>query len=197
MDLTVATALLLQYKYALMVPLAVIEGPILSMVCGLFIKTGALVFLPTFAALAAGDLIGDALWYWVGRNYGHRFIARFGKYFTITEENVATVQRIFDKYHTSILLFSKLTMGLGFPGVTLFTAGMTRIRFWKFMALNSIGQIGWTGMLLAVGYYLGDIYLSFENVFGLISAGSLMALAFLALFGFGRYVRATITRNVS
>lgn len=196
MDLAVAIDLLLTYKYALMIPLAIIEGPILSIVCGFFVHTGALALFPTFLALAIGDLIGDALWYVLGRRYGHRFIARYGKFFSITEESVATVQRIFDTYHSSILLFSKLTMGLGFPGATLFTAGMTRIPFLKFMALNTLGQVLWTAALLSIGYYLGDVYVSLEGTFAIISTGGLMAVALLALFGFGRFVRATITKKL-
>jgi len=197
MDISVATELLLQYKYALLVPLAVIEGPILSMICGFFVSTGALILLPTFLALAVGDLMGDALWYWLGRTYGHSFITRFGTYVSITETNVATVERIFQRYHTSILLFSKLTMGLGFPGATLFTAGMTRIPFGKFMALNTAGQIIWTSGLLAVGYYLGDLYTSLDHVFGLVSTAAIMIIVVIALFGFGRFVRSRITQKVS
>lgn len=197
MDLSVATALLLQYKYIIIVPIAVIEGPILSMICGFFARTGELAILPSFVALAIGDLLGDALWYWLGRHYGHRFIRSFGHYVSITEEAVSTVHRIFDKYHTSILFFSKLTMGLGFPGATLFTAGMTRVPFRKFMLLNTLGQIIWTAGLMAIGYYLGNFYVQFNNTLGLVSTIAVIAIIMALLFGFARYMRKRFTKSVS
>ncbi len=197
MDLALATSLILQYKYLLLLPVAIIEGPILSMICGFFIRTGELALAPTFIALAVGDLLGDALWYWIGRHYGHSFIRRFGRFFSITEESVATVHRIFDTYHTGILLFSKVTMGLGFPGATLFTAGMTRVPFNKFMILNALGQIVWTAALLAIGYYLGNVYERFDNALGIVSTGAIIAIVMLLLFGFARFVRSQITQRVS
>ncbi|MDB5237955.1 MAG: alkaline phosphatase [Candidatus Kaiserbacteria bacterium] len=196
MDIAHATALLLEYKYLIMLPLAVIEGPILSMVAGFFIRAGELSLIPVFITLAAGDLIGDTLWYWLGRSYGHRFVSRFGKYVSISEDNIATLQRVFQRYHTPILLFSKLTMGLGFPGATLFTAGLSRVPFWRYMALNTIGQVIWTAFLIAIGYYLGQLYQQFNNILGILSAMGIMLVIFALLVGFGKYVRSRLTEIV-
>lgn len=195
MDIAHATALLLEYKYAIMLPVSIIEGPILSMVAGFFIHAGVLALIPSLLVLMLGDLIGDVLWYWLGRSYGHGFISRFGKYVSITEENISTVQRIFHRYHTPILLFSKLTMGLGFPGATLFTAGLAHVPFWRFMALNTVGQVVWTGLLIAIGYYLGQLYLQINGVLGVIATAAIIAIVFALLVGFGKYVRATLTKK--
>jgi membrane protein DedA with SNARE-associated domain len=195
MDISHATELLLHYKYILMLPLAVIEGPILSMIAGFFIHTGQLALIPTFLVLVLGDLMGDTLWYWLGRHYGHSFVSKYGKYVSITEENIATIQRIFHRYHMPILLFSKLTMGLGFPGATLFTAGLSHVPFWRYMTLNAIGQVIWTGVLIAIGYYLGQLYLQFNNALGIVSAAGIMIIVFALLIGFGKYVRATLTQK--
>ncbi|MDP3645587.1 MAG: VTT domain-containing protein [bacterium] len=160
------------------------------------IRLEMLGLVPTFLALAVGDLIGDALWYGAGKRYGNSFFHRFGRFFSLTEGNVDTVKKIFQRYHVRILLLSKVTMGIGFPGATLFTAGLTGIPFRTFMFLNTLGQIVWTGMLLSIGYFLGNVYESVGNVLGVVSTFGIMVVIVVALFGFGRYVRARITQSI-
>lgn len=197
MDLAFVTQLLLEYKYLLMLPAAIIEGPILTMVCGLLVKLGRLSLVPTFLVLAVGDLLGDALWYWLGNTYGYGFVRRFGKFVSITEERVEIVKKIFHKYHIQILLVSKVTMGLGFPGATLFTAGLSKIPFWSFIGWNALGQIIWTGMLLGIGYYLGEYYVQVDDILGRISIIAIILIVFAALLGFSRYVRNQLTQKFS
>lgn len=175
--------------YALIAILSSTQGPILSVLSGILLKLGYLDFIPAYAALMLGDLLGDTFWYWMGRLFGHGFIHRFGKYVSLTEEGVESVQRIFHRYTNRILLVSKLTMGLGFALVTLFTAGLSRIPFKKYIALNAVGQFFWTAFLLAVGYLFGQVY---ESVNGILAKASLLmvfVLAFVAILGFGKYVR--------
>src|SRR6266404_7261939 len=113
MDLASLTVLIAQYKYALMIPFAFIEGPILGMICGILVHMGALALAPTFIILYSVDLAGDTMWYWLGRIWGYSFIRRFGTYISLTQERVEIARRIYRAYDVGILLFSKLTMGLG------------------------------------------------------------------------------------
>jgi membrane protein DedA with SNARE-associated domain len=165
------------------------------MLCGLLVHQGLLDVVPTFIVFYAADLVGDIGWYWIGRRWGHDFIARWGTYISITEAHVATVSKFFDRYHTPILLFSKVTMGLGFPGATLFTAGLTRISFGKYMALNALGQCIWTAVLLGIGYYLGNFYARVNGALGMLSTLALAAIILALLFGGARYVRNTLTEK--
>lgn len=191
-----AITLLLTYRYWIVFPLAIIEGPILAMLCGFLVHLRLFDFWPLFAVFYAADLVGDIGWYWIGRRYGHGFIARYGRYISITEEHVATVTKVFHRYHNPILLVSKVTMGLGFPGAVLFTAGLSKIPFGRYMALNMIGQVVWTGFLMGIGYYLGHFYEQISGAIGLVSSLVIMAIILAALFGFARFVRAEITKKV-
>lgn len=175
--------------YFIIVFLSFVEGPILSMVCGLLVRLGEFPFWPVYIALMIGDLIGDIFWYVIGYKFGHKFISRFGKYFSITEEGVESVKKIFHKYKNHILLISKLTMGLGFAIVTLVTAGMVKIPFKSYMAMNLFGQVFWTALLLAIGYFLGDIYVQVDNILGKISVLALFIMIFIAMVGYGKYLK--------
>ena len=181
--------LVLQYKYPLMIPAAAIEGPILMMLCGLWARLGIIDFLPAYLCLNLGDLVGDTFWYWLGAEYGHGFIRRFGRFVSITEEHVASVQKIFHRYKIWILLISKVTAGFGFALATIFTAGMSRIPYWQFILLNAAGQMVWTGILMGVGYSLGNVYLSVNNIYGKITTVALILFVMVLLFGFGKYLR--------
>jgi membrane protein DedA with SNARE-associated domain len=149
--------------------MACAEGPILSMVLGVLIRLGCVDFLPAYAALMAGDLIGDAVWYWIGYHFGHRFVGRYGKYFGVTEEGVAKLTRLFHRYKYRILFLSKISNGVGLSLVTLTTAAMVRIPFKIYMLVNLLGQLVWTGFLLGVGYFFSNLYVGINNVFGRVS----------------------------
>ncbi|MDE2188180.1 MAG: DedA family protein [Patescibacteria group bacterium] len=168
------------------------EGPILAMICGVLYKLALVPFTPIYIALMAGDLIGDTFWYWIGRKFGHPFIRRFGKYFSLTESGVASVTHVFHKYQNSILLFSKMTMGLGFALVTLVTAGIVKLPFRKYILLNFIGQFVWTGFLLLVGYALGDLYIQINGYLGILFLIAMITVIFVGLMGWGKYIGSKI-----
>src|SRR5689334_14624202 len=101
------------WVYALIVLIAFIDGPYISLILGALIKLNYFSFLPIYFALMAGDLIGDVLWYHIGFYYGHSFIKKFGKYFNVTEQNIEKVKEIFHKHKHPILFISKITNGFG------------------------------------------------------------------------------------
>lgn len=180
--------------YGFIILVSSVEGPVLAMLCGFLVKLGDFPFIPVYVALMLGDLLGDTVWYGVGYHFGHPFIRRFGKYFSITENSVATVEKIFNKYKTRILIISKMTMGLGFALVTLITAGMVRIPFKKYFTLNLLGQFYWTGLLLLIGYLFGNLYRSVDGIFGKMSVTALIIIAVAALMGYGKFIRARMVK---
>ncbi len=183
--------------YAAIIVVAIIEGPILSILFGVLIKLGNFPFLQVYLALMIGDIIGDIGWYHIGRYFGMRFVRRFGKYFSITEENVGKVTRIFHKYHDKILLVSKLTSGFGFAMVTLMVAGMVKIPFWKYLSINVLGQFVWTGLLIALGYFLGHLYTTVSSILGKASIVVLFIIFIFALNGYRKYVANKMSESDS
>ena len=189
-------ALMVRFKYPILIPIAAVEGPIIMMLCGLWTRLGYIEFLPAFIFLTIGDLLGDIGWYWLGRRYGARFVRRFGKYFSITYEHIETVRDIFHRHKSWILLFSKMTGGFGLAITTLFTAGMIEIPFFFYLMFNFLGQLVWTGLLMSIGYFLGSTYLLANDLYGKISVIA-MALVIILLFaGFARFVRHSFKERI-
>nr|MDQ2860784.1 hypothetical protein [Pseudomonadota bacterium] len=68
-----------QYGYAVLFPIAVVEGPAVTLVAGALVASGQFDGLLVFAMLVAADLVGDALYYSLGR-WGHTpFLERLEK----------------------------------------------------------------------------------------------------------------------
>lgn len=177
------------WVYLLIIVTACAEGPILSMIFGVLIKLGYFPLVPIYAALMMGDLLGDTAWYWIGRKWGHSFIRKFGKYVSVSEEGVAKITGIFHKHHNHILIISKITNGLGFGLVTLITAGMVKVPFFKYLSLNLIGQFVWSGILIGIGYYFSNAYMEIHNIFGKIFIVLLFIVLIFAFVGFMKFIK--------
>lgn len=186
MSMAAVIALFLQYKYPALVALSFVEGPYIMMLSGLLIKLDVLTLIPAFIALSLGDLLADTVWYYVGYYFGNQFIRRFGKWFNITAESVESVRHVFFNHKKKILVGSKMTAGFGLSLATLVTAGMLKTPFWEYLALNFLGQFVWTGVMLAVGYLFGNLYLVIDNVLGRVF---LVGIALVVLYLLLRFVR--------
>ena len=178
-----------EYKYLILFPATVINGPVVMVIAGFLYRLGSLTFLPTYFILMAADLVGDMLWYGVGHFGARRFIIRHGRFLSITEEAFEKLSAGFRKHQNLILLVSKMTMGFGFALATLTVAGAARVPFKKYMLLNFLGGFVWTGFLLLVGFIFGHLYAIIEEGF---KASFLVFVAVLfaaMLYGFSRFMR--------
>jgi len=54
-----AFSLLLTYKYLILIPLAVVEGPIITVIAGFLITLGYMNIFLVYLIVIAGDLAGD------------------------------------------------------------------------------------------------------------------------------------------
>lgn len=180
--------------YAIIIILACAEGPILSMIFGVLIKLGYFGFIPVYIALMLGDVIGDSGWYYVGRRYGHGFIKRFGKYFSVTEGGVEKMTKIFHTYKHPILFVSKISNGFGFSLVTLITAGMVKIPFGKYLFTNLLGQFVWSGILLGVGYFFSNLYIQVDTWMSRVGIIALFVALVVLFVGFTKYLKGRMSR---
>lgn len=183
--------LLLNYKYAVVAPAALVFGPLVSLVAGVLLRLDYLELIPTCLALAAGELGSDVLWYVLGKKYGESFVQRFGRFVNISPHSLARAKELFNQRHEVIIFTSKITGGLGLGIPIMFTAGLSRVPFRRYMMLNIVGQFLWTASLLSLGYFLGHLYLEIGSVFEKVALFALMAIILVSLVGFGKYLRSS------
>lgn len=179
-------------KYILLVPGAFIEGISASVIAGSLVRIGIYEFWLAYFCLMAGKLIGDVAWYWVGYHFGEPFIKKAGKYVRLTEPDIDVAKDLFRRYQDGVLFFSKLTMGLGLAIVILFTAGVSKMNFWRYMLFNALGEALWTGALLVIGYYFGDMLLSTSDMTQRSLIVAFYAAGFFLLLAAGHFARKHI-----
>jgi len=135
------------------------------------------------------------VWYYIGYHGAHRFIKRFGKFFGVTEESVEKLKFLFKKHDSKIIFINKITMGFGFTLATLMAAGMSKVSLKKFIWLNFLGGLLWTGFLMMLGYVFGNIYMQISESLRVGSIVAYLVVFMLALNGFARYMRRQILKN--
>jgi membrane protein DedA with SNARE-associated domain len=170
------------YKYILLVPAAFVEGHIITLIAGFLARLGYLNPFLAGVSVAFGNLLGDVALYWLGYHKGHAVARSWGKYFGITEASIEKTTKVFHSHTNRILLISKLTNGFGLAMAVLFTAGLTRIPFRVFMVWNVIGECLWTGILISLGFFLGQLYIVVDTVIWRIGVvGVSLTLIFLSI----------------
>ena len=148
--------LLQQYQYALLFPIAVIEGPIISVIASFLVSISQMNFWIAYAVLILGDLLGDGLLYALGRWGSNSILPKFGPRIGITPQRMARVEEIFRKHNIKTLLFGKWSHTFGL--IILTAAGATKQKFSKFLLINFIGTVPKSLFLILVGYYFGQGY---------------------------------------
>lgn len=145
-------------KYFLLYIGAFTEGPAVMMTGGFLFRTGYVGFWPMYLSLVLGDFTSDFTYYLIGRFGTRHLIYKYGHFVGITPELIEKVEGRFLKYHQKILIISKMTMGLGMATATLVVSGLFKVPVKNFVIINILGGFVWTGFVVFLGYYFGDIY---------------------------------------
>lgn len=145
----------IQYKYAAIFPVAVLEGPIITIISGFLVSRHVLSFLPALLVVFLGDAISDTIFYIIGRQ-GRNFIHKL-KFLKISDERIAKMEVQYEKSPWRTMLLAKVSYGLG--TVFMLAAGVSRMSLKRFFqsafVLNAIRSL----TLLSIGYYFGRVAL--------------------------------------
>jgi membrane-associated protein len=158
-----ATGFLIPHGSALILPMSVIEGPIVSVATGLLSSNGYFVWHWALFLLVCGDLIGDVIYYGIGRL--GRGVGR----------GLSPGLRAALAHNAGrILLIGKWTHSLGC--VVLIGSGMVRVPLARFLLVNLIATTPKSALLFSIGYFIG-------NHFPLLERHSLLVTVTLGIGG--------------
>jgi len=158
-----AMAVLMQYRYLVLFPLVVFEGPIVSVLAGFLATLGIFNFFLAFFVVVTGDITGDLAHYAIGRWGRKKFIDRWGKYLGITSERVLRIEKHFEKHKIKTLLIGKISHGIG--GIPLVAAGIARMPIGEFFLINLAATLPKSLALLLVGYFFGQAAAKINSIF--------------------------------
>ena len=107
-----------------------------------------------------GSVAGAFFWYgigrWIGEDRLKRFARRYGRWLTLTSDDVVMVDDWFDRHGHKAVLVGRLL-----PTVrTLISvpAGISEMRWPIFLLYSGIGTAIWTAFLALLGFWLGSEY---------------------------------------
>ncbi len=151
---------LIAYGSALILPLAVIEGPVVSVLAGLLSARGDFHWYWALCLLVCGDLIGDMIYYWVGRS-GRVPIAGLGKLLRLRNLVTPAVQRGLRHNAVKMLFIGKWTHSIGC--IVLVGSGMMGLPFARFMLVNLLATVPKSAVLFGLGYFADSYCTLFER----------------------------------
>jgi membrane protein DedA with SNARE-associated domain len=144
--------LLAKYGYAVLLPIAVVEGPAMAMVAGALVAAGQLNGIAACLLLVAADLVGDAGYYGLGR-FGHGpLLEQVSKRLSLTADRLKPLEQRFRDNDWRLLIIGK-TQALG--SVILYFAGASRMPFIRYLLLNLVGTTPKVILFELAGYFLG------------------------------------------
>jgi membrane protein DedA with SNARE-associated domain len=171
--MTAATDILVQLLQAngllLLFPLAVIEGPIVTVIAGWLARLGYLPLGWAVLILVVADLVGDSLLYGLGRAGPNVLPQKLRQVLGVTDARIALMAEHFSQRGGRTLIAAKLTHSFGF--VALVAAGASRMSFPVFLFFNLVGTIPKTLFFLLIGYAVGEAHVTVDNWIGRASLG--------------------------
>jgi len=179
MTAAIIIAWLAQYRYVVLFPLVVIEGPIVTILAGFLASLGQMNLLICYPLVVVADIVGDMSMYAQGRWGGKPAVERWGHRFGIKPEMIVRLEERFKKHPGKTLILGKVSHFFGGP--ILIAAGMARMRISKFLWYNFIGTVPKSLILLLLGFYFGQAYEKFDRVFT-YAGWAAVALVVLSVF---------------
>lgn len=182
--------LLLTYKYLIIIPLAIIEGPITSVISGFLTTLGVFNIFLVFMIMVLGDIIGDAIYYYIG--YSGKNLLH---YFKISEEKIEKAKIYFQENHKKAIAGSKIMWGIGTAG--LITAGLLRIPYKKYFKTCALYSLAQSLIMIILGVFFGQSYVIIGKYFDYYAAAASTIGLFIILFIFFQNYRKSKVKKIN
>ena len=186
--------LLKNYKYILIFPVAIFEGPIVSVISGFLVSLGFLNGIAAYVVLVLGDLVGDSMYYSIGRYWSNSAWAKkIMRPLGYSENTEQIIENYFAKHKGKTLLLAKFSYGLG--GASQVVAGIAKVNYRQFFLFSLLGTLPKSLILILIGYYAGSSYIKINSYLHSIEFATL-GIVFLLVIGYivlnklaGRYFK--------
>jgi membrane-associated protein len=193
MHITLAQILtwLSHYGYFVIFPLAIIEGPIITIIAGFLCSLGQLDLRLAYLVVVAGDISGDCLYYALGRFAQDRSPKRLLRLLGLTPERIELVRGYFARHPKKTFTIAKISHGIG--AAPLFAAGLVRYPFAKFFLYNLLLTFVKSIILILIGFYFGQTYVHIKTY--LDYAAIVGVVAFIGLYwAFIHYTKSPLEK---
>ncbi len=157
----------------------IFEGEIFLLVAGSLVHLGVLDLWPTLVASFLGTIGSDIFWYSLGNKYGTKLIVKHGRWFFITPERFAKIERLIQKKGNWLILFSKFLYGLNHA--FLAAAGAVKFSFERFIKVQIFASAFWVVLFILLGRFFASGLLIIKKDIRLVGGGMLVLIILFVL----------------
>ena len=182
-DTNTIFALIISYRYFLILPIAIVEGPIVTVIAAFLASQGYFNIFLVYIIVVLGDIIGDFIYYGIGKFGNNKLIYRLLSLLKVGSDKIETSKAYFKDSPGKTLLFGKFTHSAGF--IILIAAGVADVSVKDFLWYNLVGTIPKSLLFLLIGYFAGSAYKQIDSYIGKVS---LLLLIFVVGFVLFKYV---------
>ncbi len=159
-----------------------LPGETALVAAGVFASRGELNIVEVIAVAAAAAIVGDSIGYWIGRTGGRKLLQRSKLLSRWSAGVLPWAEGFFHRHGAKTIFIGRFFSILRVTAAWM--AGVSHMRWLKFLAWNAAGGICWAALVGLVAYYLGHAAADAISHYGLIGGAALVVLAALAFVGF-------------
>ena len=144
---------------------------------GVLASQGHYSIVDVIVVAAAGAIVGDNLGYWlIGRLGGRALFERWSWLHQYSDRVLPPAERIMARHGGATVFFGRFVAILRYT--VAWVAGLTRMRWWRFLFWNAAGGIVWATAVGLTAYYGGkavaDALARYGAYAGVIAAAAIV-----------------------
>ena len=140
-----------------------VPGETVLTAAAFFAGLGQLNILLVILIGIVASILGDNVGYAIGSYGGHPFLEKYGRYVFLTPKRIEKAENFFNKYGGRVVSVARFFDGL--RELNGISAGISEMKWPRFLIFNTIGATVWVTFWALIGYYGGNhinTFLTFE-----------------------------------
>jgi membrane protein DedA with SNARE-associated domain len=154
-----------------------VPGETVLIACGVLASQGSLSIETVVVVGVLAAIVGDNLGYWAARKGGRPLLERYQLTRKYADRYLPRSERFFAKHGGKAVFFGRFVAVLRVTAA--WVAGLSHMRWWRFLVWNAAGGIVWATLIALIAYYLGSAAANALGRYGLYAAGGALLLSAL------------------
>jgi len=153
---------------------------------GVYAHQGILNPFVLILCLIFGSVLGNNVGYFLGYKYGRALIKKIGKRFSFEEESFKYAEEFYEKNGPKAVIWGRMVamVGLFIP----FSAGISKMKYLKFLIFDIIGATLWSSTLVLLGYFFGASWERIASYIGEVG----VVLLIITVYTVYKYIKKMI-----
>ncbi len=161
---------------------------------GVLAAEGHYSIASVIAIAAAGAIVGDNLGYWlIGRLGGRALFRRWRWLNRYSDRVLPRAESLMERHGGKTVFFGRFVSILRYT--VAWVAGLSRMRWWRFLFWNAAGGIAWATAVGLTAYYAGRAAADAIQRYGLYVGAGVVVVVIVGWLGV-RYARGRVEKQL-